>query len=226
MPSIFSRLYLTVLWTTYQPLQWLQIFSQTYSCTNFMTQRASRSEVSHYSPPCLELRRFFILFKRIHYCILEETWWMPLTSLFVSFRSNLILLQLHIKVGLALMLCASWVNSFWRFGWSFCLFLRSKPGHDMWTIVKTRYINLLREVIIAYLASAGEPSKCGDLLPNDTKEHPRRLEFATPIRVCAVGLFLQLGFSILSHLSSLLQRRSTWSLLPIFVLSLGLHFCD
>jgi len=96
----------------------------------------------------------------------------------------------------------------------------------MWAIVKKRCIYSLREVIIAYLASAYEPSKYRELLPNHTKEHPRRLEFTTPIRVCAVGVFLQLGFSILSHLSSLRQRRPTWSLLPIFALSLGLHFCD
>jgi len=173
-----------------------------------------------------ELRRFIILFKRICYSILEETWWMLLTSLFVSLRSHLIILQLHIKVGLAVMLSESWVNSFWRFGWSICLHLQSKPGHEIWAIVKTRYIYLLREVIIAYLARAYEPSKCRELLRNDTKEHHRRLEFTTLISVCAVGVIFHLGFSILSRLSSLHQRRPTSSLLPIFVLSLGLHFCD
>jgi hypothetical protein len=149
----------------------------------------SRSEVpfslSQYSPLCLELRWFIILFKRIHYSILEETWWMPLTPFFVSFRSHLILLQVHIKLGFALMLSASWVNSFWRFRWTFCLHLQSRSDHEMWTIVKTRFIYLLREVIITYLASACEPSKRRELLPSDTKEHPRRLEFATPIKVCA-----------------------------------------
>jgi hypothetical protein len=80
----------------------------------------------------------------------------------------------------------------------------------MWANVKTPYIYLLREVVTAYLARAYEPSKCRELLPNDTKEHPRRLEFANPISVCAFGVFLQLGFSILSHLTSLRQRRPTW----------------
>jgi hypothetical protein len=42
----------------------------------------------------------------------------------------------------------------------------------MWANVKTRYIYSLREVIIAYLGRAYEPSKCRELLPSDTKEHP------------------------------------------------------
>ena len=151
---------------------------------------------------------------------------MPLTSLFVSLRSLLVLLQLHIKVELVLKLSASRAISFWRFGWSLYLHLQSNPGYEMWAIVKTPCIYLLREVVTAYLASAYKPSKCRELLSNETKEHPRRLEFATPISACAFGVFLQLGFSILSHLSSLRQRRPTWKLLPIFVLSLVLHFCD